>query len=83
MVKTMTYLPDIQVLRIGFPTHVSKGEITFSYLSNKRLNFTIPFKKISLFDFSTDKLEKGEWEIQVTWTDGIQEYYLEGKLVVL
>jgi hypothetical protein len=79
----MTYLPEIQVLRIGFPTYVSKGEITFSYLSNKRLNFTIPFEKISLFDFSTDKLKKGEWQIQVIWTDGIQEYYLEGKLVVL
>ena len=79
----MTYLPEMQLLRIGFPTHVDKGEITFNRPSDRRMNFTIPFKQISLFDFSTDKLKRGEWEIQVTWTDGIQEYYLETKLEVL
>ena len=79
----MTYFPEIQLLRIGFPTHVNKGEIIFNRPEDRRLSFTIPIKKISLFDFSTDTLKQGEWEVQVTWTDGTQEYYLEGKLVVL
>ena len=79
----MTYSPEMQLLRIGFPTHVDKGEVTFNRPSDRLMSFTIPFKQISLFDFSTDKLKRGEWEIQVTWTDGIQEYYLETKLEVL
>ena len=78
--KIMTYSSENQTLRIGFPTHVSKGSITFFRPSDKRLDFTVPVPKSSIFDYSTEKLEKGKWKVQATWTDGIREYYLEDEI---
>ncbi|MES2519944.1 MAG: FixH family protein [Bacteroidota bacterium] len=80
--KAMTYSPETQVLRIGFPATVSKGEVTFFRPSDKGLDFTIPIQKISLFNYSTEKLTKGYWKVQATWTDGIREYYLEDELTI-
>jgi nitrogen fixation protein FixH len=81
-IKTMTYLPEMQALRIGFPTPVSKGEVTFFRPSDKGLDFTIPINKISLFNYSTEKLKKGRWKVQVTWSDGHWEYYLEDEFTI-
>ena len=76
----MTNSTENQTLRIGFPTHVSKGSVTFFRPSDKRLDFTVPVPKSSIFDYSTEKLEKGKWKVQATWTDGIREYYLEDEI---
>jgi hypothetical protein len=73
----MTYSSEKQTLRIGFPTNVNKGSITFFRPSDKRLDFTVAVQKSAIFDYSTEKLEKGKWKVQATWTDGIREYYLE------
>ncbi len=81
-IKTMTYLPEMQALRIGFPTPVSKGEITFFRPSDKGLDFTVLIKKTSLFNYSTEKLKKGHWKVQVTWSDGALEYYLEDEFTI-
>jgi hypothetical protein len=81
-IKTMTYLPEMQALRIGFPTPVSKGEVTFFRPSDKGLDFTVPINKISLFNYSTEKLKKGRWKVQVTWSDGHWEYYLEDEFTI-
>jgi len=78
----MTYSSDNQTLRIGFPTKVNNGVITFFRPSDKRLDFTVPVKKEPVFNYSTEKLEKGKWKVQATWTDGIREYYLEDEFVV-
>ena len=78
----MTYSPENQVLRIGFPTPVSKGEVTFFRPSDKGLDFTIPIQKTTTFDYSTKKMSKGYWKVQVTWTDGRREYYLEDELMI-
>jgi nitrogen fixation protein FixH len=80
--KTMTYLPEVQALRIGFPTHVSKGEITFFRPSDKGLDFTVPIQRISLFTYSTKLLSKGRWKVQATWSDGVLEYFLEDEFTV-
>lgn len=81
-IKTMTYLPELQALRIGFPTPVRKGEVTFFRPSDKRLDFTIPIKQISLFTYSTKLLQKGRWKVQATWYDGALEYYLEDEFTI-
>jgi nitrogen fixation protein FixH len=78
----MTYLPENQASRIGFPTHVSKGEILFSRPNDKNLDFAIPINKISLFNYCTEELKKGFWKVQAIWSDGLSEYYLEGKFTV-
>jgi nitrogen fixation protein FixH len=78
----MTYLPEIQLLRIGFPVPVSNGEIVFKYPSKKGLDFTIPIQKLTRFDFSTDKLREGKWEIKVNWTDGDSKYFMEGEVLI-
>jgi nitrogen fixation protein FixH len=80
--KTMTYLPENHLLRIGFPTPVNKGEVLFFRPSDKGLDFTVPINKISLFNYSTEKLQKGRWKVQVTWTDGALEYYLEDEFTI-
>lgn len=78
----MTYLPENQALRIGFPTHVCKGEVLFRRLKDKYSDFVVPINKTSLFNFSTEKLKKGFWKVQATWSDGLSEYYLEGEFMV-
>jgi nitrogen fixation protein FixH len=80
--KIMTYLPENQVLRIGFPTAVSKGEVLFFRPSDKTLDFTIPIQRISLFNYSTKLLQKGRWKVQVTWSDGRLEYYFEDEFTI-
>ena len=80
--NAMTYSSENQTLRIGFPTNVNDGSVTFFRPSDKRLDFTVPVKKQPIFNYSTEKLEKGKWKIQATWTDGIREYYLEDEFVV-
>ena len=81
-IKIMTYLPENQALRIGFPTPVSKGEVLFFRPSDKTLDFTVPIQRISLFNYSTKLLQKGRWKVQVTWSDGRLEYYLEDEFTV-
>jgi nitrogen fixation protein FixH len=80
--RIMTYSSENNQLRIGFPTPVSKGEVTFFRPSDKNLDFSIPIQKINTFDFSTQKMPKGYWKIQITWTDGSKEYYLEDELMI-
>ncbi len=75
--KKMTYSSENQALKIGFPTFVSKGEVTFYRSSDTNQNFSVPFNSISLFNYSTENLLKGKWKIQVTWSDGALEYFLE------
>jgi nitrogen fixation protein FixH len=78
----MTYLPEIQLLRIGFPVPVSKGEIVFKYPDKKGLDFSVPIQQLTRFDFSTEKLKEGKWEIKATWTDGSSRYFLEGEVLI-
>jgi nitrogen fixation protein FixH len=78
----MTYLPENQALRIGFPTHVSKGEVVFCRPNDKNLDFSVPINRISLFNFSTEELKKGSWKVQATWSDGASQYYLEGEFTI-
>ncbi len=80
--KIMTYLPEIQAFRIGFPTPVSKGEVTFFRPSDKALDFSVPINKVSLFNYSTEALKKGHWKVQATWSDGALEYYLEDEFTI-
>jgi nitrogen fixation protein FixH len=80
--KIMTYLPENQALRIGFPTPVSKGEVLFFRPSDKALDFTVPIQRISLFSYSTKLLQKGRWKVQVTWSDGALEYYVEDEFTI-
>ncbi len=78
----MIFLPENQALRIGFPIYVSKGEVLFCRYKDKYSDFVVPINKISLFNFSTEKLKKGCWKVQATWSDGSSEYYLEGEFTV-
>jgi hypothetical protein len=78
----MNYLPEMQALTIGFPSSVRKGKVTFFRPSDKKLDFTIPIKQISLFTYSTKLLQKGRWKVQVTWYDGALEYYLEDEFTI-
>lgn len=45
----MTYLPEIQMLRIVFPVVVDKGDILFKYHSKEGLDFTIPIQQLARF----------------------------------
>lgn len=78
----MTYSSDNQTLSIDFPTKVNKGVVTFFRPSDKRLDFSVSVQKEPIFNYSTEKLEKGKWKVQATWTDGTREYYLEDEFVV-
>jgi nitrogen fixation protein FixH len=80
--NTMTYSPENQTISIGFPTAVTKGEVTFFRPSDKRLDFTIPFLKTAILTHSTAKMAKGKWKIQATWSDGIRAYYVENDLEI-
>lgn len=78
----MIYIPEVQLLRIGFPIPVSKGEIVFKYPSRKGLDFTVSIEKTTRFEFSTEALKKGCWEVLVNWTDGTSRYYMEGEVEI-
>ena len=78
----MLYLPEIQLLRIGFPVPVSKGEINFNYPSKKGLDFTVLIEQLTRFDFNTEKLRHGIWEIKVNWTDGSSRYFMESEVLI-
>jgi nitrogen fixation protein FixH len=80
--KIMTYQPENQALRIGFPTPVSKGEVTFFRPSDKTLDFTVPIYRTSLFQYSTENLSKGRWKVQANWTDGALQYFLEDEFTI-
>jgi hypothetical protein len=79
---SMMYLPSNQLLRIGFPTAVVKGEVNFFRTSDKELDFKVPVLKQSLFEFSTKKLQKGIWKIQAIWNDGTREYFVEKEITI-
>lgn len=78
----MLYLPTNQVLRIGFPTAVEKGEVNFFRTSDKNLDFKVQVNNQSVFEYSTKKLTKGLWKIQAIWNDGTREYFVEKEIII-
>jgi nitrogen fixation protein FixH len=80
----MTYLPESEELNIFFPTPVVNGEVKFFRPSDKKMDVDIPLKSLreSLLHLSTQKLKKGYWKVQVTWTDGVREYFSEQELFI-
>ncbi len=80
----MTYSATEHTVRIALPTYIKKGEVTFFRPSDKNLDFTIPVaaQSNSLLKIPTDKLPKGLWRVQATWTDGRDEYYLEDEIMI-
>jgi nitrogen fixation protein FixH len=80
----MTYLPESEQLNIFFPTRVVNGEVKFFRPSDKRMDVDIPLKSLpeNPLHLSTQKLHKGYWKVQVTWTDGVREYFNEQELFI-
>ncbi len=81
--KIMTYLPKIQILRIGFTTPIKVGEVNFYRTSDKALDFKVPIKNRSFFEYSTKNLQKGIWKVQAIWSDGVREFFVEKEITII
>ncbi len=80
----MTYLPEQNRLNIVFPTKVQSGEVKFFRPSDQALDTKVSLisLKEGLVHLSTQMLKKGFWKVQISWTDGKQEYFSEQELFI-
>lgn len=80
----MTYLPESEELSIFFPTRVVNGEVKFFRPSDKKMDVDIPLKSLqeNPLHLSIQKLNKGYWKVQITWSDGWKQYFSEQELFI-
>ena len=78
----ITYRPQWQQVIVKLPASIRKGNVTFYRPADRRLDVTVPIADHAPNGqvVSTASLAKGYWRIQVTWSDGEQEYYAEKEL---
>lgn len=79
---TMTYQADQQQIIVVLPSALQKGEINFYRPSDRQQDFrlTIPAEHPVRQVIPTEKLAKGNWRVQFTWSDGQREYYKEEQI---
>ncbi|RIV17720.1 nitrogen fixation protein FixH [Fibrisoma montanum] len=79
---SMTYQRALQQVVFTLPASVRQGNVTFYRPADRRLDFTVPIaaNAMSRQTVSTAPLAKGYWRVQLTWSDGEQEYYAEKEL---
>jgi nitrogen fixation protein FixH len=73
--------PAQQQVSFAVPASARGGEVRFFRPSDARLDFTVPVTP-GMAPVPTVRLRKGYWKVQVTWTDGQQEYYSEEHLTL-
>jgi hypothetical protein len=79
---TMTYQADQQQIVFVLPNALQKGEIKFYRPSDRQQDFqlTITAKHPVRQIIPTEKLAKGNWRVQFTWSDGQRDYYKEEQI---
>ncbi|MVM38575.1 nitrogen fixation protein FixH [Spirosoma sp. HMF3257] len=81
---TMTYQADQQQVVFVLPSALQKGEITFYRPGDSKQDFRVtitaqhPIRQV----IPTKSLEKGNWRVQFTWSDGQREYYKEEQIFI-
>jgi len=80
----MTYEPSRQEVAVVLPQTLRKGEITFYRPADRREDFklVIPDQHGTRQVISTERLSKGYWKVQLTWSDGRLEYFTEKEIFV-
>lgn len=69
---------------LNFPSELKgktkKGEIHFFRPSDMNLDelVSIPADTLQMCSFSTEKLKRGVYKMQISWESGIQQFYNEG-----
>lgn len=81
---TMTYQADQQQVVFVLPSALQKGEITFYRPGDSKQDFrvAIPAQHPTRQVIPTKSLEKGNWRVQFTWSDGQREYYKEEQIFI-
>jgi nitrogen fixation protein FixH len=81
---SLQYEPARQRLVVDIPGTLQTGRLTFYRPGDRRQDFTVPLiNGRSLRQIvSTRGMGRGNWRIQVTWSDGIRAYYQEEKLAL-
>lgn len=79
--KIMNYSPENEELIISFPHQVKSGEVIFYRSSDNNLDLKIPIKNTKTFNYSTKNLQHGHWKVQINWTDGALDYFVENDFV--
>ncbi len=79
---------ELQQVIIRFPKTISQqvkeGKVKFYRASNARYDqdFALLLNDKHEFAMKIDQLLRGAWKIQLTWSDGIKEYYKELNFVI-
>ncbi|CCH53802.1 FixH family protein [Fibrisoma limi BUZ 3] len=78
----ITYQPQWQQVIVKLPASSRRGIVTFYRPADRRLDVSVPIADHASNGraVSTASLAKGYWRIQITWSDGEQEYYAEKDL---
>ncbi len=80
----MTYLEAEQQLAFALPTSLRRGTITFYRPADRQQDFRVTIPNAQTTSrrtvVDTDKLDRGHWRVQVSWTDGQREYYTENEV---
>lgn len=82
--RVMNYLPHQHTLTIALPTALKKGELVCRHLTQKYQDFKVSLARVpnSLVRLTTEHMASGRWLVQVFWTDGNREYFLEEELMI-
>jgi nitrogen fixation protein FixH len=67
---------------MSFPHQVKSGEVIFYRSSDDNLDLKFPIKNTKIFNYSTKNLKQGRWKVQVNWTDGALDYFVENELII-
>ncbi|WP_338874650.1 FixH family protein [Spirosoma sp. SC4-14] len=78
----INYQADRQQVAFTLPASLNKGEILFYRPSDRQQDFNvqIPANHQRQQTVSTAPLKRGFWRVQLTWSDGQQDYYTEQDL---
>lgn len=81
---TMTYQSHQQQVVFALPDSLRKGQITFYRPADRRQDFQVPMLggHATRQVVSTEKLSKGHWRVQFSWSDGRRDYYKEEQLFI-
>lgn len=84
----LAYESQNQVLKIKYPDHFHKDKISGSVLfyrpSDANMDFVVAVKPETnnMQEILVGHLNKGLWKIKMEWTSGVENYYLEEKLII-
>jgi nitrogen fixation protein FixH len=77
----MNYSAENEEFTMNFPHQVKSGEVNFYRSSDNNLDVKFPIKNTKTFNYSTKNLKHGHWKVQVNWTDGALDYFVENEFI--